>query len=155
MAGPLSSRPLAGRWSWPFARESWNPMRYDPLRDPRPEKWLELDEADRMELVRVYHKRQRIRLPNALLHAAIHVTVENHIALGDELPVKAKLDELMKEGLDRHDALHAIGSVLAEHLFHLMKGTIEDEDPNPEYFRALGRLTARSRIESYTSEDGP
>ena len=130
-------------------------MRYDPDHDPNPENWLDMDEAERTELVRIYHKKRRIRLPNLLLHAAFHVTVENQIALGDELPVKRKLTELVKEGLDRHDAIHAIGSVLAEHMYHIMKGTSKDEDPNPTYFQALSTLTARSWREHYSSENDP
>ena len=129
------------------------PMRYDPHSEPEADKWLEMDESERTELVRTYHKRKGVALPNAFLHAAIHVTVENQIALGDQLPVKTKLDDLLREGLDRHDAIHAIGSVLAEHMFHLMKGDLQEEDPNPKYHKALSQLTAKSWREYYSSDD--
>jgi hypothetical protein len=46
-----------------------------------------------------------------------HVIVENQVALGEAYPVQSVLLRLMEEGLDRHDAIHAIGSVLAERLF--------------------------------------
>jgi hypothetical protein len=128
-------------------------MRYDPDHGPNPEMWLAMDESERTELVRIYHKKHRIHLPNLLLHAALHVTVENQIALGDQLPVKTKLAALLNEGLDRHEAIHAIGSVLAEHTYHIMKGTLQDEDPDSKYFEALSRLTARSWREQYASED--
>ncbi len=42
-----------------------------------------------------------------------HVVVENQIALGDEIPVARNLHQLMAQGLDRHDAIHAIASVKA------------------------------------------
>jgi|SRR5205809_13448 len=87
---------------------------YDPLEAPEPEEWLAIDEAKRIQLARDYHRRARVRLPNEKLHAVFHVVVENQIALGDEIPVQSTLQRLMAEGLDRHEAIHAIASVLAE-----------------------------------------
>src|SRR5439155_21707934 len=91
--------------------------RYDPQHAPDPEAWLALDEAERTELVFQYHLRARVRLPNARLHATIHVVVENQVALGDEIPVRRTLERLRAEGLDRHDAVHAACSVLAKGIF--------------------------------------
>ena len=115
---------------------------YDPLEAPDPAEWLSRDEPERIRLVQDYHRRARIRPPNEKMHAAIHAAVENQIALGDELPVKRKLHRLMDEGLDRHDAVHAIGMVLAEYLFDMYNSDKPDADPNPDYFAALERLTA-------------
>jgi hypothetical protein len=42
--------------------------------------------------------------------------VEAQIALGDETPASRIAQRLIGEGLDRHDAIHAIGMVLAEHI---------------------------------------
>ena len=39
------------------------------------------------------------------------------MALGEAFPVQSVLFRLTEEGLDRHDAIHAIGFVLAERLF--------------------------------------
>ena len=62
-----------------------------------------------------------------------------------QLPhVTATLARLRQEGLDRHDAIHAIGSVLADHMRQLMTGELNVPDPNPIYFAALDRLTAES-----------
>ena len=55
-----------------------------------------------------YHRRAGIFPPNEQLHATFHVVVENQIALGDELPVRRAVDRLMAEGLDRHQAVHAV-----------------------------------------------
>src|SRR3954466_13544420 len=83
---------------------------YDPLVAPAAEEWLELDESERIWLVQDYHRRMRIELPDAQVHAMIHAVVENQIAAGDALPVQRTMQRLLSEGLDRHDALHAIGA---------------------------------------------
>lgn len=119
-------------------------FRYDPDKHPDPKEWLALDEDDRLQGVREYHQKKRIRLPNARLHAVIHVIVENQVALGKEIPAKSTLLRLMREGLDRHDAVHAIGSALAAHLFDLLKIRPEGTDLNAIYYAELRRLTAES-----------
>lgn len=125
-------------------------MKYDPYEAPNADAWLALSEFDRIDLVRDYHQRQGIDLPNETLHATIHVTVENQIAMGDELPVASKLSQLMEERLDRHDAVHAIGSVLAEHIYDLLSDESQSGDPNAAYFEALETLTAQSWKDSYS-----
>jgi len=42
---------------------------YDPEKDLQVDMWLAMDDADRVEAVETYHRRQRIRLPRATLHA--------------------------------------------------------------------------------------
>ena len=117
-------------------------QRYDPLKAPDPEEWLALDEQERIELVQDYHRRMRIRLPNAKLHAMAHAIVEAQIALAGETPARRTVQRLMDEGLDRHEAIHAVGSVLIEFIYDLMKAPVSDDDPNVPYFAALERLTA-------------
>jgi Domain of unknown function (DUF1841) len=119
------------------------PLQYDPHQHTDPNAWLALDESERIELVRQYHRRERIWLPNETLHAATHVIVENQLALGDPLPVRDALLRLMEEGLDRHEALHVIGSVLAQQLFAALteRGRA---DPTPDYAEKLKDLTAGS-----------
>ena len=116
--------------------------RYDPQHAPDPEAWLALDEAERIELVLQYHRRARVRVPNSRLHATIHVIVENQVALGDEIPVRRTLERLRAEGLDRHDAVHAIGSVTAKHIYDLLKEGPPAGDPNKPYWAELENLTA-------------
>ena len=118
-------------------------MRYDPDSQIDPEAWLAADESERIHAVREYHRRRRIRLPNDLAHATIHVIVENQVALGDEHAAESVLARLMSEGLDRHDAIHAIGSVLAEEFTRALKHESE-YDVNAEYTKRLQRLTAES-----------
>jgi len=122
--------------------------RYDPLRAPDPDQWLALDEHDRIARVSAYHKRAGIELPNVQVHAMLHVTVENQIALGDETPVRNKARQLMAQGLDRHDAIHAIASVLIKHMADMMRDPEATDDPNRRYYAALNRLNARKWLRS-------
>jgi hypothetical protein len=116
-----------------------------PSSHPPPEEWQSMDEQERLQLVESFHRRARIHLPNEKVHAVIHVIVENQIALGDEIPVKRTVQRLMSEGLDRHDAVHAVGSVLIGHLTDLL-GRPEVEigaDSSRPYYIALDQLTAK------------
>jgi hypothetical protein len=118
--------------------------RYDPLEAPDPKEWMALDEQERIDLVRDYHRRAGIRLPNDTVHAVLHAVVENQVAIGDEIPVERTLRRLISEGLDRHEAIHAIGSVLAEHMHNLSKGAVTDGDPNAKYMAKVEGLTAET-----------
>ena len=124
-------------------------MRYDPNREVDSKAWLELDECVRIELALDYHKRARVELPNAKVHAVVHTVVENQAALGDEYPVAEKLRQLVGEGLSRHDAIHAIGSVLMQHVFDVMQDSAKAEgDLNEPYIRDLATLTAKKWLAS-------
>ena len=117
---------------------------YDPDASPVPTTWLQTDEGERIELVSAYHRRNNVKLPDAKLHAVIHVVVENQIALGEETVIET-LARLQREGLGRHDALHAIGSVLAENLYELMQEDRESANgPYRMYLQRLQTLTASS-----------
>ena len=50
----------------------------------------------------------------------------------------------MKEGLDRHEAVHAMGSVLSEKLFVVMSEQDAKGDLNADYVEKLKSLTAES-----------
>jgi hypothetical protein len=124
---------------------------YDPLIEPDPEEWLALDEQERINLVEAYHESAGIDVPNITVHAIFHAVVENQIAEGDALPVKRVAQRLMSEGLDRHEAIHAIGYVLANHMNDLMREVRSNSpsddrtlppDPNARYYAELERLTA-------------
>ena len=118
---------------------------YNPERGPEPGSWLELDEQERILLIETWHRVARIKLPNLTAHAALHAIVENQIALNLE-PVVRAMDRLEKEGLTRHDAVHAIGSVVAEHLFDILKTNQNDDAAvsQARYDAAVERLTAAS-----------
>ena len=116
--------------------------RYDPLVAPNPDEWGALDETVQHRLVEDYHRRARVKLPNVKIHAIIHTVVESQILLGDETPVQRTLQRLMGEGLDRHEAIHAIGMVLAEFIYDILRQPISSGDPNPAYFAAVEKITA-------------
>jgi hypothetical protein len=128
--------------------------RYDPLETPNPEEWLAMDDLERMRLVRDYHRQTRIRPPNAKLHALLHAIVENQIALGDQTPVQRTAQRLVAEGLDRHQSVHAIASVLSEHIYDLTNKPGLRTDPNQSYFAALEHLTAKGWLRSDGPPDG-
>ena len=117
---------------------------YDPETAPSAANWLALDETERMDLVSSYHHRKKIRLPNSQLHAVIHVIVENQLALGESVVVST-LTRLQSEGLSRHDALHAVGSALAQDLYELMReGSDATGQTYSRYLERLKTLTADS-----------
>jgi len=141
------------QWLWlgcsltlAFARHTGIDMRYDPDIAPSAPLWLSLEEARRIALVEEYH--DATALPNARVHAAIHTAVENQIAMN--LPsVVAAVARLQAQGLDRHDTVHAIGSVLATHMWGLLRGNISAGDPTAEYFAELDELTVESWRRDY------
>jgi hypothetical protein len=125
---------------------------YDPLNNIDPKEWLDLSEEERLDLVLQYHFTLDIDLPIPEIHASMHVVVENQIAMDDELPVKMTLDRLIKEGLDRHEAIHAIASVLAGDIFDLMQGRKPTFD-NDSYEKSLNELTAKKWLKSAQGGD--
>jgi hypothetical protein len=120
--------------------------RYDASKGPDPEAWLQLDEQARIDLAIAYHRRYHLPMgqsPKA--HGAMHAIVENQVALGDATVVPATLARLMREGLGRHDAIHAIGSVLIGIIFDVMTEKAGTEmDINTRYGHDLAALTAAS-----------
>ena len=116
---------------------------YDPLYPPDPQTWLDLAESEQLDLVSEYHESMEEECPSPSAHAAIHVAVENQLA--EHLPsVEAALQRLRAEGLDRHDAVHAIASVLAEHVYDIIQGHSPEADPNEPYYQALEKLTVET-----------
>lgn len=115
-------------------------MKYDPDVAPDAAEWLDSDEGSRLAAVRQYHKRARAPVgASPDVHAGIHVAVENQLAEGHPAATGA-LSRLVAEGLDRHEAVHAIGAVLAAEMFDVMKlQTPHDPD---RYARRLQTLTA-------------
>ena len=132
---------------------------YDPHIQPDPADWSALDEADALSLVSRYHASPRCEHPPApspRLHATIHVVVENQAALGDETPVAVTIERLMREGLNRHDAVHAVGSVLTAQIYNLLKGNRPATAASTTaYYDEVRALTAESWLQSGdVEEDG-
>ncbi len=117
-------------------------IQYDPDQPPDPAAWLALDEGERVLLVEQYHRDARVPLPKGARkpHAVFHTIVENQLALEDQVVVRETLRRLMDEGLARHEAVHAIGSVLAEHVQDLSREPAASFD-NARYHDDLRRLS--------------
>lgn len=103
-------------------------------------------------LIEDYHRRARIRLPNRRAHASFHCIIENQLSLGQPPPVRNTLERLIQEGIDRHEAIHAIASVLSEHMFELLRGTVTHFDA-AAYSAALESLTVESWRKTYALEE--
>jgi len=75
---------------------------------------------------------------NPILHITIHQTIENQIAIGKPKETAQAIEALMQQGLSRHEAIHRVGTVLADEIFHILK----DERPFDEagFVRKLQRL---------------
>ena len=126
---------------------------YDPAVAPDPAHWLALGEEGRLDLALGYHRRAGIFPPSESMHAAIHVGIENQIALGDELPVRQAVDRLMGEGLDRHEAVHAVGSVFTDKLLRTLNDPEVHALSLEEYNAAIERLTAESWRRDWRDEE--
>lgn len=99
-------------------------MRSDPGLAPVRVEWLSATEDERLEAVRAGSPRR---------HAVIHVAGPR---------CHGRDESLLADGLDRHEALHAIGSVLAGESFEMLK-LKRSHDPD-RYVPGLQRLTAEA-----------
>ncbi len=121
---------------------------YDPLNAPDPDDWQSMGEDERMMLVMEHHREAGVELPNEQVHAVVHVVVENQVALGDEMSAQATLKRLIREGLGRHEAIHAVGSVLMDFVQELL-GDDAAPEANERYNEELRKLTAAKWLESF------
>lgn len=129
-------------------------LKYDPNRTPKSAVWLSAGEQERIDAVMTWHLDAGIELPNHVLHAVFHVTVENQLAEGLDSVVRA-IPRLMKQGLSRHDAVHAVASVLSEHMFYLMNNVADPSETralNARYDAQVNQLTAQDWL-SMAEED--
>ena len=117
--------------------------RCDAEAQPEPGEWLALDEQHRIYLVEKYHREERIELPNLKAHAIFHIIVENQLAEGLESVARA-VARLSAEELSRHEALHAIGFVLANHIHRLMNGKVNEQDAQKIYNAEVEKLSAKT-----------
>lgn len=114
--------------------------RYDANEPPASAQWLAHDESMRILAVEAHHRELAAHpdMPNPRLHALTHVIVENQLAVDQPGEVRPTLERLLAGGLTRHEAIHAIGSVVAEQQFKIMKERTElDRDL---VARSLARL---------------
>jgi hypothetical protein len=80
-------------------------------------EWLGLAAEERVSIVEKAHLRVRMWHPlprNMQVHARMHVAVENRLAMSDPPCLQEALDRLTQAGVDRHAAVHALGSVVED-----------------------------------------
>jgi hypothetical protein len=128
-------------------------MRYDPNVQPIPSEWLALEELDRVAAVEKFHRQSRIKLPRLQAHAVIHSVVETQIAEGIE-PVIAAVERLQAEGLDRHEVIHAIGTVVIERISEAQLADPKFDDPAAWYYQELEKLTVEGWRNKFESPPG-
>jgi hypothetical protein len=111
---------------------------YDISNPPSSEEWLAMDEGERIEAVREAHERTRSAVgQNPLAHATIHVLVENQLAEG-HAAIIASYDRFRAAGVDRHNTVHALASVVTHHMMKvLQEGTSFDQAAAEHDFAAL------------------
>jgi hypothetical protein len=116
---------------------------YDPEVGPDPKQWLGLDEGLRHVLVQKAHEHPPPWHPKARAdraHVIFHTIVENQVASGDPPETARALERLLGEGLGRHDAIHALASVLATETHRMLRERRTfDQDA---YLRSLADLSA-------------
>lgn len=118
---------------------------YDPMIDPDPAAWLALDEAIQYAVVEEAHRDIDTGEGGPRIHAIGHALVETGIASNEPPEVRATSRRLQAEGLDRHEAVHAIAGVLLWHLRQMLDQGIDDKSRSDRlYARALADLTAES-----------
>lgn len=122
---------------------------YDADRAPDPEGWRAGNEMQLVDLVQAYHRARQILVPNERVHAALHVMVENQVALGAATPVADAVIRLMGEGMSRHDAIHAVGAILSKHMH---QATSTGVPISREVYFADVRAVSK---ESWLAEYGP
>ena len=115
---------------------------YNPSIPPKSDVWLELDEQNRLDLINdfVENYEQDIEKEARDIHAAIHMIIENQLALRVELTTET-YNRLKRQELDRHQIIHAIGAVISEDIFELMNGN--KENPFEGQKLRLKKLTAK------------
>ena len=117
--------------------------KYNPDQPVNSKNWLALDESILIELVHDFHSELDLEMADEALslHSTIHVLVENQLAMGVEL-IPETIAKLTRQGLNRHEAIHAIGALISEDIFDVLNGNAE-EFSQKKYRRKLEKITAK------------
>jgi len=115
---------------------------YDALIKPEPEKWLELSEESRIAMIESYARNHETTIEEEalLLHSSIHMVVENQLAENIE-STKETYNRLLRQGLYRHETIHAIGAVVTEDIYDMLKNS--ETFNHDKYKNRLRKLTAK------------
>ena len=116
---------------------------YNPLKVPDPGEWQALDESEQINLVEGFHIDANEEAPEGgwMIHASIHVIVENQNALG-VVPVPETMARLVRQGLERHEAIHAVGAIICENVADLLNANEKSWNAK-RYRKRLEKLSAK------------
>jgi hypothetical protein len=125
---------------------------YDASVAPDLSKWRTIKDRAKIHAIEDYHLlAEPDPDPESFMnHVAVHLTVEEHVAAGDPPEVGEAMARLMNEGLSRHDAIHAIGTVIFDVLDNL-SGKTETFDLQA-YKQGLSELTVEKWL-SYGEQE--
>jgi hypothetical protein len=79
---------------------------------------------------------------NPFMHVQIHQIVETQIRQEKPPEVERIFQALKDKGVDRHEALHMIGSVFVEHMFDVLQG--RQEFDQAKYLADLKKMLAEA-----------
>jgi hypothetical protein len=113
---------------------------YDADRAPDAAAWLAQEDSERLGEIEAHHRAlaSHARMPKPRLHAAIHAVVETQLETCEPPEVRRALERLARGGLGRHEAIHAIGLLVAGATSAAMDGKAFDARV---YARELDDLT--------------
>jgi hypothetical protein len=116
---------------------------YNPSVEQSKEEWLCATESERLAAVMEYHENSGVDIDEKALtiHATIHVIVENQLAMGVDL-LPETIAKLIRQGLTRHEAIHAVGAILIEDIMDIMCGEISEFSAK-RYRKKLEKITAK------------
>jgi hypothetical protein len=126
--------------------------KYRADRSPEPEFWERLSEDEQIDAIVSHHRIRSIKLPDQILHATAHLMVEQQLASGEAPHVVATCERLIREGLTRHDAIHAIAWVLTILINEAAAGEIK-ENLKPVFEARLEQLTEESWYAAFEDDE--
>lgn len=115
-----------------------------------PKTWLRMPEEQRLSLVTDFHANDKdgaaMDAGQMNMHCSIHVVVENQIAMNEPPNARQAIERLLEEGLSRHEAVHALGSVVSTQIWRTMR----EKKPadNDAMAREFDELTAATWLAS-------
>jgi len=115
---------------------------YDALIEPEPEIWLKLSEDERILLIENYveNNETNIEKEALIIHSSIHMVVENQLAENLE-PTKETYNRLIRQGLNRHETIHAIGTAVTNDIYNMLQNKTKFNEKT--YKNRLRKLTAK------------
>ena len=112
---------------------------YNPAKSPDRQQWLALDKTRQLELVRLAHHDMDANENALATHCGMHSAVETQVAQNSP-GVRDAIGRLRKQGNSRHNAVHAIGLVLIQHMRKMATSQEGLDVANTHYQAQLAEL---------------